>query len=87
VYEKANGMDESILEYGYEDFELGHRFTLNGTRITNVRHHCITYHLHHKQTVLPSVKKVKQRILDSRKLVCRYGLKTLEHGSTNEEFK
>ncbi len=87
VYEQANGMDESILEYGYEDFELGHRLTLNGIEITNVRNCCITYHLYHNQTVLPGVKQIKQRILENKSPVCRIGMQTFEQGSTNEDFK
>ena len=86
---RVNGMDETIRVYGFEDFELGHRLTLAGIRLTDVSRCCNTYHLHHARRVADNaatLRAIKQNILGSRALQCRYGLETLDHGSTVEDF-
>jgi hypothetical protein len=82
-------MDETIRVYGFEDFELGHRLTLAGIRLTDVSRCCNTYHLHHARRVADdadTLRAIKLNILGSRALQCRYGLETLDHGSTVEDF-
>lgn len=83
---RVNGMDESIRVYGFEDFELGHRLTLSGIRIIDVSRCCNTYHLHHAKRSPGDIGDIKQRILDSPSVQCKYGLQTLEDGSSIEDF-
>ena len=86
---RVNGMDETILVYGFEDFELGHRLTLAGIRLTDVSRCCNTYHLDHGKRAADDtgmLRTIKQNILGSRALQCRHGLETLDHGSTVEDF-
>jgi glycosyltransferase involved in cell wall biosynthesis len=86
---RVNGMDETILVYGFEDFELGHRLGLAGIRLTDVSRCCNTYHLDHGKRAADdtgTLRTIKQNILGSRALQCRYGLETLDHGSTVEDF-
>ena len=86
---RVNGMDETILVYGFEDFELGHRLGLAGIRLTDVSRSCNTYHLDHGKRAADNAERlraIKQNILGSRALQCRHGLETLETGSTVEDF-
>jgi len=83
---RVNGMDESILIYGFEDFELGHRLTLGGVRITDVSRLCNTYHLYHKKRTAGDISEIKQNILDSTVMQCKHGLETLASGSTIDDF-
>ena len=83
---RVNGMDESILVYGFEDFELGHRLTLSGVQITDVTRACNTYHLHHLKRSSGDIGKIKQNILNSTAQQCKYGLQTLASGSTLGDF-
>ncbi len=86
---RVNGMDETILVYGFEDFELGHRLQLAGIRLVDVSRCCNTYHLDHGKRAADSagtLRTIKQNILGSRALQCRHGLETLDHGSTVEDF-
>ena len=82
----VNGMDETILVYGFEDFELGHRLTLSGVQISDVSRLCNTYHLHHLKRSSGDIKDIKQRILNSKAVQCRNGLQTLASGSSIEDF-
>jgi glycosyltransferase involved in cell wall biosynthesis len=84
---RVNGMDESILVYGFEDFELGHRLTLSGIRITDVSRVCNTYHLHHQRRSPGDIRDIKQNILNSTAMQCKYGLKTLATGSSINDFQ
>jgi len=83
---RVNGMDESILVYGFEDFELGHRLVLNGIRITDVSRCCNTYHLHHLKRASGDIGDIKQNILNSTAMQCQYGLQTLASGSSIADF-
>lgn len=86
---RVNGMDETIRVYGFEDFELGHRLGLAGIRLVDVSRSCNTYHLDHGKRAADdtgTLRTIKQNILGSRALQCRYGLETLDHGSTVEDF-
>jgi len=83
---RVNGMDESIRVYGFEDFELGHRLTLTGIRIVDVSRCCNTCHLHHAKRASGDIGDIKQRILNSKAVQCKYGLQTLEDGSSIEDF-
>jgi glycosyltransferase involved in cell wall biosynthesis len=83
---RVNGMDESILIYGFEDFELGHRLTLSGIRITDVSRCCNTYHLYHLKRASGDIRDIKQNILNSTTVQCQYGLQTLASGSSIEDF-
>jgi glycosyltransferase involved in cell wall biosynthesis len=83
---RVNGMDESILIYGFEDFELGHRLTLSGVRITDVSRACNTYHLYHLKRSAGDISEIKQNILNSTAMQCKYGLETLATGSSIDDF-
>jgi glycosyltransferase involved in cell wall biosynthesis len=82
----VNGMDESILVYGFEDFELGHRLNLSGVQISDVSRLCNTYHLHHPKRSSGDIGDIKQNILNSTMMQCKYGLETLAAGSTINDF-
>lgn len=82
----VNGMDETILTYGFEDFELGHRLTLSGVQISDVSRLCNTCHLHHPKRSSGDIRDIKQRILNSTAVQCRYGLQILASGSSIEDF-
>ena len=82
----VNGMDETILIYGFEDFELGHRLTLSGVQISDVSRLCNTYHLHHLKRSSGDIGDIKQRILNNTAVQCRHGLQTLASGSSIEDF-
>jgi glycosyltransferase involved in cell wall biosynthesis len=83
---RVNGMDESILIYGFEDFELGHRLTLSGVRITDVSRACNTYHLYHLKRSAGDICEIKQNILNSTAMQCKCGLETLATGSSIDDF-
>jgi len=82
----VNGMDETILIYGFEDFELGHRLTLSGVQISDVSRLCNTYHLHHLKRSSGDIGDIKQNILNSTAVQCRHGLQKLASGSSIEDF-
>ena len=82
----VNGMDETILVYGFEDFELGHRLILSGVQISDVTRLCNTYHLHHLKRSSGDISDIKQNIINSTAVQCRYGLQTLASGSSIEDF-
>jgi glycosyltransferase involved in cell wall biosynthesis len=82
----VNGMDESILVYGFEDFELGHRLNLSGVQICDVSRLCNTYHLHHPKRSSGDIGDIKQNIQNSTQAQCKYGLETLAAGSTLNDF-
>lgn len=83
---RVNGMDESILVYGFEDLELGHRLTLSGVQITDVSRVCNTYHLDHPRRTPGDIGEIRQNILNSTAVQCKYGLETLASGSSIEDF-
>lgn len=83
---RVNGMDGSILIYGFEDFEFGHRLALSGVRITDVSRLCNTYHLYHPKYSSGDISEIKQNILNSTVMQCKYGLETLATGTTIEDF-
>ena len=83
----VNGMDQSILTYGFEDFELGHRLQLSGLQITDVSRCCITYHLNHPKNSNLSVKNVLKNILASKHIKCKNGLEKLDRGSSIQDFQ
>jgi GT2 family glycosyltransferase len=83
---KVNGMDESILIYGFEDLELGHRLQLIGVQITDVSRCCNTYHLHHHKKQSGDISDIKKNISNSNAKQCKNGLEKLESGSNIEDF-
>ena len=85
-YEKANGMDESILQYGYEDYELGHRLQLNGIMPVGIRNCANTFHLEHPKSPGLDISEIKSRIRASTFPRCRFGLVELDDGSSNDMF-
>lgn len=85
-YELCNGMDESILRYGYEDIEFGQRLKNNGVHPIGIRNCANTYHLEHGKSANPNIKSVLVRIAQNTAKQCQFGLKQLESGSTNDDF-
>lgn len=83
-YELCNGMDETILQYGYEDHEIGLRLRNNGIEAVGIRNCANTYHLEHGKSDNPNIKDVLARIYANKHKQCKFGLKQLEDGSTNE---
>ena len=79
-------MDETILIYGFEDFELGHRLTLSGLQISDVSRLCNTYHLHHTKRSAGDISEIKQNILNCPAVQCQHGLETLAAGSSIDDF-
>lgn len=84
---QVNGWDESILEYGYEDYELGHRLKLSGLSIVNVSKCCNTYHLYHAKGPKRDLGEIKRRIDASPHPQCHYGIAELASGSSNADFQ
>lgn len=82
----VNGMDESILVYGFEDYELGHRLQLSGVQVSDVTRCCITYHLNHPKINTLSVKSELKKIRASKQIKCKNGLEKLEQGSCLQDF-
>ena len=82
----VNGMDESILTYGFEDFELGHRLQLLGLQIFDVSRCCITYHLEHPKSSGRNVKNVLKSIQKKKQIQCKHGLEKLDQGSSMQDF-
>ena len=85
-YELCNGMDESILQYGYEDHEIGRRLNNNGIKAVGIRNCANTYHLEHGKSSNPGIKDVLPRIYANEHKQCKFGLKKLADGSTNDMF-
>jgi len=85
-FERCNGMDESILRYGYEDIDIGKRLQNNGIEVLGIRNCANTYHLEHGKSANPDIKSVLLRIAQNKEKQCKFGLKQLEHGSTNDDF-
>lgn len=85
-FEKCNGMDETILQYGYEDIELGWRLHNNGIEVLGIRNCANTYHLEHGKSGNPGIQDVNRRIRENQHLQCMHGLKQLNSGSTNQQF-
>ena len=78
---RVNGMDNTIREYGYEDFELGHRLSLLGVRVFDVSRRAITYHLAHAKGEGRDVAAKKQQICCNTEPVARSGMVELGTGS------
>jgi glycosyltransferase involved in cell wall biosynthesis len=85
-YELCNGMDETILQYGYEDIEIGRRLQNNGIEPVGIRNCANTYHLEHGKSDNPGIKEIKERIYQNDYKQCKHGMVSLEEGSTNEMF-
>ncbi len=85
-YELCNGMDETILQYGYEDIEIGRRLQNNGIEPVGIRNCANTYHLEHSKSENPGIKAIKDRIYQNPYKQCKFGLKKIEDGSTNQMF-
>ncbi len=85
-YELCNGMDESILQYGYEDIEIGRRLQNNGIEPVGIRNCANTYHLEHGKSDNPGIKKIKKRIYQNDHKQCKHGLLSLDEGSSNDMF-
>lgn len=86
TYELCNGMDESILQYGYEDIEIGRRLQNNGIEPVGIRNCANTYHLEHGKSANPGIKEIKRRIYQNPHKQCKHGLVPLEEGSSNAMF-
>ena len=85
-YELCNGMDETILQYGYEDHEIGARLKNNGIEAVGIRNCANTYHLEHGKSDNPGIIDILPRIHSHKYKQCKYGLKQLDEGSTNDIF-
>jgi glycosyltransferase involved in cell wall biosynthesis len=85
-YELCNGMDETILQYGYEDIEIGRRLQNNGIEPVGIRNCANTYHLEHGKSANPGIEDIKARIYKNDYKQCKSGLKKLDEGSGNEMF-
>lgn len=85
-YELCNGMDETILQYGYEDHEIGARLKNNGIDPVGIRNCANTYHLEHGKSENPGIKDILTRIHSHKYKQCKYGLRQLDEGSTNNMF-
>jgi len=85
--QQVNGLDESICEYGYEDYELGARLQRAGLHLFNVSKCCNTYHLYHAKSPKRDLREIKRRILNNRHTQCRHGLARLDHGSSAADFQ
>lgn len=85
-YELCNGMDETILQYGYEDIEIGRRLQNNGIKPVGIRNRANTYRLEHGKSDSPSIGEIKKRIYENPHKQCKYGLQQLENGSANSMF-
>jgi glycosyltransferase involved in cell wall biosynthesis len=85
-YELCNGMDETILQYGYEDHEIGRRLQNNGIEPVGIRNCANTYHLEHGKSDNPGIKEILPRIHSNKHKQCKFGLKKLDTGSTNDMF-
>ena len=85
-YELCNGMDETILQYGYEDHEIGARLKNNGIKAVGIRNCANTYHLEHGKSENPGIEDILPRIHSHKYKQCKYGLKQLDEGSTNDMF-
>jgi glycosyltransferase involved in cell wall biosynthesis len=85
-YELCNGMDETILQYGYEDHEIGVRLRNNGVEAIGIRNCANTYHLEHGKSDNPGIKDILSHIYANEHKQCKFGLKKLGKGSTNEMF-
>ncbi|HAV11942.1 MAG TPA: hypothetical protein DCX06_00390, partial [Opitutae bacterium] len=85
-YELCNGMDETILQYGYEDHEIGRRLQNNGIMPVGIRNCANTYHLEHGKSDNPGIKEILPRIHSNPHKQCKNGLRRLDEGSTNEMF-
>ena len=85
-YELCNGMDETILQYGYEDHEIGARLKNNGIEAVGIRNCANTYHLEHGKSDNPGIKDILSRIYANEHKQCKFGLKKLEIGSDNDMF-
>ncbi len=78
---RVNGMDETIREYGYEDYDLGRRLELTGLQLVNVSKCCNTFHLYHPKRARPNGADIKRLIDRNCEPMCRSGLQRLETGS------
>jgi len=85
-YELCNGMDETILQYGYEDHEIGRRLNNNGIKAVGIRNCANTYHLEHGKSGNPGIKEILPRIYSNDYKQCKFGLNQLDEGSTNDMF-
>jgi glycosyltransferase involved in cell wall biosynthesis len=85
-YELCNGMDETILQYGYEDIEIGRRLQNNGIEPVGIRNCANTYHLEHGKSANPGIVEIKERIYQNNHKQCKVGVQKLEDGSTNAMF-
>ena len=85
-YELCNGMDETILQYGYEDIEIGRRLQNNGIEPVGIRNCANTYHLEHGKSNNPGIVEIKERIYQNNHKQCKVGVLKLEEGSTNALF-
>ena len=78
---QVNGMDNTIREYGYEDFELGHRLSMLGAQIFDVSRRAVTYHLAHQKGAAQKVDEMKALIRTNTEPVARFGMIDRERGS------
>lgn len=85
-YELCNGMDETILQYGYEDHEIGRRLQNNGIEPVGIRNCANTYHLEHGKSNNPGIKDILPRIHSNQHKQCKFGLKKSAEGSSNNIF-
>ncbi len=72
---EVNGFDESITEYGYEDYDLGQRLRLAGKEIINVSKLANTFHLYHESKATTAIsKELRSRMGHNRAIVAVKGI-------------
>jgi len=80
LIEQVNGFNEEYQAPGLgEDSDIAFRLELMGARMVPLRYLAVLYHLYHAATVVGDEnKQIYERLLASREIVCRKGLKYLD---------
>ena len=80
--ERINGFNEEYRAPGLgEDSDVAFRLGLAGAALKSLRNLAILFHLHHPKTeVGEENRRIYERVVASREMVCRNGLVTLSPG-------
>ena len=80
LLERINGFNEEYEAPGIgEDSDIAFRLELVGARMVTLRYLAILYHLYHPATVADDVnKKIYERVVATREVMCRKGLRNLD---------
>lgn len=76
--ERINGFNEEYEGPGQgEDSDVGFRLTLAGAELVSLRNLAILFHLHHPATAVAAAnRRIYERVVATREMVCRVGLST-----------